>query len=117
MWTISKEFNFDAAHSLPHLPTEHKCHHLHGHTYKLVVFVRGDLKDQWVQDYAEIKSAVQPFVDMVDHKDLNQILAIPTTAENVSYWFWTRFEPKLPLLYRVDIHETTGTCCSYCPRP
>ena len=117
MFTISKEFHFDSAHSLPHLPADHKCHRLHGHTYKLVVHVRGDLKEQWVQDYAEIKAAVDPIVLQLDHKNLNDALAIPTTAENLCYWIWTRLEPLLPLLHRVDIHETTGTCCSFCPRP
>jgi len=117
MHTISKEFNFDAAHSLPHLPPSHKCHHIHGHTYKLVVFVRGELTNHWVQDYAEIKAEVQPIVEMLDHKNLNSILTVPTTAENLSCWIWDRLKTKLPLLYRVDIHETTGTCCSFCPKP
>ena len=31
--TISKRWDFDAAHRLPFLPPEHKCHRMHGHTY------------------------------------------------------------------------------------
>lgn len=117
MFTISKEFHFDAAHSLPHLPETHKCHHLHGHTYKLVVFVTGAPRNQWVQDYAEIADAVRPVVAMLDHKNLDEVLGCVTTAENICSWVWMQLQPKLPLLYRVDIHETPGTCCSFCPKP
>ena len=32
MWTITKEFTFDASHRLPHHGG--KCRNLHGHTYR-----------------------------------------------------------------------------------
>lgn len=117
MWTISKEFSFDAAHSLPHLPPTHKCHHLHGHTYKVVVYCSGDLIPamSWVIDYADIKAAVAPIINSLDHKNLNEVLNIPTTAENLSFWIWSKLKDKLPVC-RVDVHETTGTCCSYVPQ-
>jgi len=114
MWTISKEFNFDAAHSLPHLPSTHKCHHLHGHTYKVVIHCSGGLipDKHWVIDYGDIKKSVQPIIDLLDHKNLNELLPIVTTAENISQWLYEQLEGKIPLS-RVDVHETTGTCCSY----
>lgn len=119
MWTISKEFTFDSAHSLPHLTETHKCHHIHGHTYKVVIHCRGDLIPgmSWVVDYADIKQAVQPIIDSLDHKNLNDIILIATTAENIAYWLFFKLVKSLNTLYRVDVHETTGTCCSYCPRP
>ncbi len=113
-WSVSKEFHFDAAHSLPHLPPEHKCHHMHGHTYTVRIHCSGDLiaDKSWVVDYADIKSAVQPLVDQLDHKNLNDVLGMPTTAENIAFWFHWRLRKLLPLS-KVDVHETTGTCCSY----
>jgi len=116
MWTVSKEFHFDAAHSLPHLPPTHKCHHLHGHSYKVVIHCSGDLisDKSWVIDYADIKSAVQPLVDMLDHKDINEVLLIHTTAENIAFWFWTKLYKSIPVS-KVDVHETHDTCCSYQP--
>ncbi len=116
MWTVSKEFHFDAAHSLPHLPATHKCHHLHGHSYRVVVHCSGYLTpdNSWVIDYADIKAAVQPLVDMLDHKDINEVLLIHTTAENIAYWFWTKLNKAIPV-FRVDVHETHDTCCSYTP--
>ena len=31
--TIFKEFQFEAAHRLPHVPEGHKCGRLHGHSF------------------------------------------------------------------------------------
>lgn len=116
MCTISKEFTFDSAHSLPHLPACHKCHRLHGHTYKLVVFCKGSLIPEldWVIDYADIKAAVQPLVDQIDHHNLNEVIGGITTAENLARWFYAKLHPIIPV-HRIDIHETTGTCCTYEP--
>jgi len=116
MWTVTKEFNFDAAHSLPHLPATHKCHHLHGHTYKVRIHCSGDLMPEfsWVIDYADIKAAVQPLVDSLDHKNINDILNTHTTAENIAFWFWWNLRDRIPVA-QVDVHETTGTCCTYRP--
>ena len=32
---IAKTFDFDAAHFLPHVPEDHKCRRMHGHTYRV----------------------------------------------------------------------------------
>lgn len=116
MWTVSKEFRFDAAHSLPHLPETHKCHRLHGHTYTVRVHCCGGLipDKSWVVDYAEIKEHVQPLVDELDHRNLNEVLPVITTAENLAFWFWSKLVGKIPVS-KVDVHETSGTCCTYSP--
>ena len=36
---IFYEFKFEAAHRLPHVPTDHKCSRLHGHSYLVQVHV------------------------------------------------------------------------------
>lgn len=120
MWSVSKEFHFDAAHSLPHLPESHKCSRLHGHTYKVVPHFRGDLSDSkcWVVDYADISAAMKPLLERLDHRNLNDVIMATTTAENVAAWFYMELckTALKPLLWRVDVHETTGTCCTYEPR-
>ena len=117
MWTVSKEFRFEAAHSLPHLPDGHKCKNVHGHSYKVVVVCTGDLKPNmsWVVDYAEIKASTQPLIDQLDHQNLNDILNTHTTAENLAFWFWSRLESALPL-HSVEVWETPTTCCTFQPR-
>ena len=118
MWTVSKEFRFDAAHSLPHLPESHKCHHLHGHSYKVVVHCSGwlDAAKSWVVDYADIKLHAKPLIDMLDHKFVNDIIGIHSTAENLAFWLFTNLKDKIPVS-RVDVCETPTTCCSYSENP
>ena len=58
--TIFKEFTFDAAHFLPNVPDGHKCREVHGHTYKLTVFIDGPVDNElgWVMDFGDAKRAI-----------------------------------------------------------
>ena len=103
---ITKVFRFEAAHSLPHLPETHKCHHLHGHSYEILVGVTGPVVNEFVQDYADISAAVKPWVDLLDHTNLNERLTIATSAENLALWFADRLKESLPLLSRIEVRET-----------
>ena len=88
---IYKQFKFEAAHSLPHLPEGHKCRNLHGHSYRLIVFVAGEINPEtgWIIDFAELKRAVDPLIKRMDHQNLNDIPDIGvTTAENLARWIW-----------------------------
>ena len=69
---LSKEFTFEAAHVLPKHPG--KCSQLHGHSWVLKVSVAGEIDPEtgFVMDYADIKKAVQPIIDSLDHKTLGQ---------------------------------------------
>lgn len=86
-YEITKSFRFEGAHSLPHLPKGHQCRRMHGHSYGLIIGVCGELNENhWVQDYAEISAAVMPIVRRLDHHELNNILKVPTTAENLALY-------------------------------
>ena len=67
---ICKEFKFEASHVLPY----HKglCSNLHGHSWKLTVYVRGPVDEEtgMVVDYGDIKSSIQPIIDDLDHAHL-----------------------------------------------
>jgi 6-pyruvoyltetrahydropterin/6-carboxytetrahydropterin synthase len=109
MMEITKSYRFEAAHSLPLLPESHKCHHVHGHSYEIVVGVKGPLEPMlgWVQDYAVISAYVKPLIDMLDHKNLNDVMGVQqTTAENLALWFAERLKLGLPWLSRVEVRET-----------
>ena len=113
---IWKEFTFDAAHLLPNVPEGHKCRRLHGHTYRVRVYVRGDPDERvgWVMDFADVKTAFQPILDRLDHYYLNDIEGLENpTAEVLARWIWQRLEPRIPILSRIEIHETCTTGCSY----
>ena len=112
---LSKQFRFEAAHSLP--GHRGKCARLHGHSYQLEVTVRGPIKqlpgasdDGMVLDFAELTDLVQRAVlDRLDHQDLNAVTGIRTTAENLAHWIWDALlQAGLPrrLLYRICLWET-----------
>ena len=105
---LFKEITFDAAHYLPLLPEEHKCREMHGHTYRLKIWLQGKPDAAgWVMDFAEIKKILIPVVDLLDHKILNNVEGLfNPTCELVAVWIWNRLKPQLPLLSKVELHET-----------
>jgi len=112
---IFKEFAFEAAHRLPHVPTGHKCGRLHGHSFRVEVHVEGPVGEGgWVRDFADITSAFQPLHDTLDHTYLNEIegLANPT-SENLARWIWRGVHPSLPGLAQVVVRETCTSGCIY----
>ena len=116
MFEVSKEFHFEAAHSLPHLPEGHQCRNLHGHSYRFRVVCRGPLdKRGFVLDYAEITDEVKPLVERLDHcaGGLNALFDFPTTAEHLARWIYDELKPTLPSLVRIEFFETASTQVVY----
>lgn len=115
--TVGKEFRFEAAHSLPHLPEGHKCRNLHGHSYRFRVDVCGPVDERgFVIDYAEISQVVNPIVEMLDHQNLNKIFTKPTTAENIAEWLMREIEEQLGACDRIVFWETP-TSVVICENP
>ncbi len=113
---LSKQFHFEAAHHLPTFPAAHKCRRLHGHSFRFDVIVEGDVEESkgFLIDYGDIKSAVAPIVDQLDHYYLNEIAGLENpTAENLSKWLWDKIKPSLPLLTSIVVHETCTSSCEY----
>lgn len=101
---LCKEFQFDAAHSLPSY--KGKCKNLHGHTYKIRVCVKGYVnKEGFVIDFSELKDIVtKKVLDILDHTYLNDIIKQPT-AENTAIWIWVQLKDFLPL-HEIWVWET-----------
>ena len=113
---IWKEFTFEAAHRLPSLPDEHKCKRLHGHSFRVRIYVEGELdpKLAWVVDFADIKVAFEPVLRQLDHYYLNEIEGLENpTSEAIARWIWQRLKPALPILSKVELSETCTTGCTY----
>ena len=113
---LRKTFQFEAAHLLPHLPEDHKCRRLHGHSFQVEVVVAGecDPKLGWVMGYADISDAFDPIWKQLDHNYLNEIEGLENpTSENVATWIWERLRPELPLLTEIVVAETCTACCVY----
>ncbi len=113
---LAREFAFEAAHRLPHVPEGHKCHRLHGHSFRVEVVCEGaiDPHSGWLLDFAEIKKAFRPLWEKLDHHYLNEIEGLENpTAENLARWIWRGLKPNLPQLTQVTIAETCTSRCEY----
>ena len=110
--TIYKKFKFESAHFLPNVPDSHQCKRMHGHSYEVIVSVRGELdrKKGWVMDYGDVGIPIKKIVSKLDHQVLNEIKGLENpTAENLCWYFWQKLEKHLPTLYRIEVKETEKT--------
>ena len=113
---IFKEFTIEAAHRLPNLPDDHKCRRLHGHSFRIGVYVRGELDPVtgWVMDFADLSRAFAPIFEQLDHRYLNEVAGLENpTSEVLAQWIWQRLHPSLPALSKVLVRETCTAGCVY----
>ncbi|MDQ2742100.1 MAG: 6-carboxytetrahydropterin synthase QueD [Chloroflexota bacterium] len=113
---LFREFSFEAAHRLPHVPEGHKCARLHGHSFRIALYVRGavDPHTGWVMDFARLKEVFAPLHDQLDHRYLNEIPGLENpTSEVLARWVWDRLQPELPELSQVVVRETCTSGCIY----
>ncbi|MGY0162900.1 6-carboxytetrahydropterin synthase QueD [Edwardsiella tarda] len=114
--TLFKEFQFEAAHRLPHVPQGHKCGRLHGHSFLVRIEISGEVDPHtgWVMDFADLKARFQPIYDQLDHHYLNEITGLENpTSEVLAHWIWQQLKPHLPLLSAVMVKETCTAGCTY----
>ncbi len=113
---IYKEFTFEAAHFLPNVPDGHKCRRMHGHSFRVRIYITGKVDPHvgWIMDFADIAEAFQPIHAQLDHYLLNEIEGLENpTSENVSRWIWKRLKPQLPQLSKIEFSETCTSGCIY----
>ena len=116
MVRLSKTFRFEAAHSLPTFPEGHKCRRLHGHSFFFDVVVEGEVEPQrgYLIDFADIKRAVEPIIERLDHYHLNEIEGLSNpTSENLARWLWDHIRPGLPILAAIIVRETCSSSCQF----
>ncbi|MBX3387995.1 MAG: 6-carboxytetrahydropterin synthase QueD [Phycisphaeraceae bacterium] len=113
---IFREFRFEAAHWLPRVEAEHKCARMHGHSYRFVLHISGAIDPErgWVMDFAEMRKIVDPVVEELDHRCLNEVPGLENpTAEAITKWIWDRLKPRLRGLIRIELYETSKCGCVY----
>jgi 6-pyruvoyltetrahydropterin/6-carboxytetrahydropterin synthase len=115
MMEIFREFTFEAAHRLPHVPEGHKCARLHGHSYRVEVHVQGEVGPDtgWVMDFGDLRAAFQPLHEQLDHRYLNEVPGLENpTSEVLARWIWDHLAEQLPLS-AVQVRETCTSGCIY----
>lgn len=123
IYTICKEFRFEAAHRLPF--HDGKCARLHGHSWKGRVYLQsGQLipdgpKQGMVMDYGDVKKVLDSIIDTyLDHHYLNESLnLVNPTSEEVARWVFEHLLrhvwPVGVELIAVEIDETCTSSCRY----
>lgn len=108
---LSCTFHFAASHFLTKY--HGKCENLHGHNYKIVVKISGELQDNgMVIDFKIIKETInEKVIEILDHKHLNDIIDNPS-AENLVIWIWEQLKNDLPLK-KIKVYETEDYSCAY----
>lgn len=106
---ITQAFSFEAAHRLPHVPATHRCHRMHGHSYRVELRLEGpiDPKTGFVIDFFEVEAAFAPILAQLDHRCLNEVPGLENpTAEHITLWIWQQTKAFLPQLASVRVYET-----------
>ncbi|WP_342657220.1 6-carboxytetrahydropterin synthase [Sphingomonas sp. NY01] len=117
MFELSKQFRFDAAHTLDRIIQTESSRRIHGHSYRAEVTVRGrpDPVTGMVVDLGVLEASMEEARDALDHRFLDEITDLgPATMENLSRWIWNRLKPVVTNLFRVSVYrDSSGEACSY----
>lgn len=139
--TVSKTFTFEASHILPNHPG--KCARLHGHSWVLVVSVKGQIRPStgFVVDFYDVSKMVQQnIIDQLDHSHLGAgtvytyerpgvqtSMSVPylgpnfyPTSENLCHAIAKILQPLVKelsshaRLYAIEIRETCTSSARWC---
>jgi 6-pyruvoyltetrahydropterin/6-carboxytetrahydropterin synthase len=113
---IFNTYPLEAARRLPGLPESHPCHRLHGHSFRVEVFVSGEVNSAtgWVMDFADLDAAFEPIRNQLDHRYLNDIPGLENpTSEQLAQWIWQRLKPVVSGLSKIVVMETHRSGCVY----
>lgn len=117
MFEISKQFRFEAAHTLERSVEAEASRRIHGHSYRAEVLLRGepDAKTGMVMDLTLLQNAVDAARDGLDHRFLDDVPGLgPATMENLALWIWRQVESHCPGLTKVSVfRDSSGDTCSY----
>ena len=120
MYELKVTAKFAAAHQLS-MVTQ-KCENLHGHNWKIEVYVAGSRLNDWgvLVDFGELKGHLGEVMDTLDHKFLNDIDAfrnINPSSENIAKHIADQMQTKLSdssiQVSRVRVWESDDACATY----
>ena len=134
MMYVTRRTQFSAAHRLFNPTFSHeqneevfdKCNNVHGHNYTLEVTVKGipDPETGYVIDLKKLNRMLDEYIiDRVDHKDLNKdvdfLLGLIPTAENILLRFWQILEPNIKegSLHSMRLFESENNFVEYFGEP
>ncbi|MDD5593238.1 MAG: 6-carboxytetrahydropterin synthase QueD [Candidatus Margulisbacteria bacterium] len=116
MYELMVEDTFDAAHALRGY--EGSCENLHGHTWKVQVFLKGNKLNKigLFEDFRNIKQRLRTTLNAFDHKLINDIPPFDKknpTSENLAETIYKLMKKSFKSLTKVTIWESPTTNATY----
>jgi 6-pyruvoyltetrahydropterin/6-carboxytetrahydropterin synthase len=120
MYEVKIVTQFAAAHRLENF--NGKCESLHGHNWKVEVFLVGKALDSagLLMDFGVVKARTKQVLEEIDHKYLNELAAFKDrnpSSENLACYLYERlgaiFNGDGVKVRRVDVWESDTSCASY----
>jgi 6-pyruvoyltetrahydropterin/6-carboxytetrahydropterin synthase len=120
MYELKILTDFSAAHRLENFYG--KCESLHGHNWKVEVFLLGERLDDagLVRDFGVVKAKAREVLAELDHTYLNDLPAFRQqnpSSENLARYLFERLGTALNgegvMVSRVSVWESDTSCASY----
>jgi 6-pyruvoyltetrahydropterin/6-carboxytetrahydropterin synthase len=123
MFELRVVTRFAAAHRLTMVGA--KCENLHGHNWKIEVYVKGQSTDKGgvLVDFGVIKRHVRELMETLDHKFLNELEYFsedtPPSSENIARYLADTLAARMDLpgirVSRVTAWESDDASATYYP--
>jgi 6-pyruvoyltetrahydropterin/6-carboxytetrahydropterin synthase len=120
MYELKVITQFGAAHQLKE--TGGECENLHGHNWKVEVYVKGERLDRHglLVDFKVLKEETREIIERLDHKYLNELewfRDMNPTSENISRLIYELLSLKINnekiSVSRVTTWESDTACATY----
>ncbi len=120
MFELKNITQFAAAHRLFNF--KGKCEQLHGHNWKVEVFVRADRLDSagLVRDFGEIKAITQEVLNGLDHRYLNELSPFQEenpSSEHIARYLFNELSRHLNddrvRVSKLSVWESDSACATY----
>ena len=121
MYEVMIEEEFSAAHALRGY--RGKCENMHGHNWKVEVYVRGEQLDQvgMLVDFKALKAATRRVMKYLDHRNLNELKPFDDemnpSSEHLAGFILHKVAEEISdgrvTVYKVRVWETPSTCATY----
>jgi 6-pyruvoyltetrahydropterin/6-carboxytetrahydropterin synthase len=123
MYELKVVTRFAAAHQLAMVGS--KCENLHGHNWKIEVFLVGDqLNDAGVlMDFGDIKALLRDIIGRLDHRFLNELpifAGCQPSSERIAAFVAEELQKAIGApgvrVSRVSAWESDDACATYLPQ-
>jgi len=120
MYELKVVTRFAAAHRLTMVGT--KCENMHGHNWKIEVFLTGEKLDEAgvVMDFGDIKTRLREIIGRLDHQYLNELAMFQgrqPSSERIATYIATELQQAIQhpavRVSRVSAWESEDACATF----